>query len=118
MVESNDQLLRPWRDIVYWHAKRAMAGQAGFPLERPIWLYLEFVLPRLKSHYAKHGLKPKAPVRHQSRPDISKLARAVEDSLTTAGVYRDDMQISDEVLLKRYGEQPGVWILAGQYPGL
>lgn len=51
-----------------------------------------------------------------SRPDWDKLARAVCDSLTEAGIYKDDSQIVQGYVRKlRLGEpgaltQPGVWI--------
>lgn len=52
-----------------------------------------------------------------SPPDWDKLARAICDSLTTAGVYRDDAQIIDGRLRKlKLGEpgalsKTGAWIL-------
>jgi Holliday junction resolvase RusA-like endonuclease len=43
------------------------------------------------------------------KPDVLKLARAVEDALTGI-LYRDDAQIVTEVLRKRYGDPPRVEI--------
>ena len=91
--------------------------------DAPVYLRLEFVLPRPKYHYmrGKRGavriersacvpLTPWAkdafPV---GRPDVLKLARAVEDALTGI-LWSDDAQIVEEVLIKRYGERPGVWV--------
>lgn len=48
-------------------------------------------------------LRPSAPSRPTTRPDVLKLARAVEDALTGV-VWRDDAQITEQVLRKFYGE--------------
>ena len=45
-----------------------------------------------------------------ARPDLLKLARAVEDAIQSV-VYRNDSQIVDEVLHKRYGEPARVEVV-------
>jgi Holliday junction resolvase RusA-like endonuclease len=72
-------------------------------LEGPLALTLRFYLTRPKGHYGKKGLRPSAPEFPTVRPDVLKLARAIEDALTGT-VWRDDAQIVQEEILKLYGE--------------
>ena len=90
-----------WKRQVAAVAADAMGGA---PLmDGPLAAIFMFVQPRPKSHFGKRGLLPSAPVAPIVRPDLLKLARAVEDALTGI-VYRDDSQIVMEGLEKRYGE--------------
>lgn len=91
----------PWKRDVAQAAGVAMQGQPL--LDGPLMLGLEFYLPRPKGHYGKRGLRPSAPPIPTVKPDLLKLARAVEDALTGI-VYRDDAQVARQVLDKFYGE--------------
>ncbi len=73
-------------------------------------LDLRFVLPRPKAHLNSHGaVKSNAPGWHIKKPDVLKLARAVEDALTGV-LWQDDSQIAVETLHKAYGDKPGVTV--------
>lgn len=49
-------------------------------------------------------------------PDLDKLCRAVFDSLTNAGVWRDDCHVCNLTARKEYTDfSPGVWIYVYQY---
>ena len=81
-------------------------SEAGHYFEKgiPLGLSLEFIMPRLKSH-------PKRKIKsHVVKPDVTNLAKGVEDALN--GIcYHDDSAIIDERLRKRYalpGEEPGI----------
>ena len=77
-------------------------------LTGPLSVEIAFMLPRPKSHFTAGGrLKPNARRWPAVRPDVLKLARAVEDALTGI-VWADDAQIVDEHISKRYGVEPGV----------
>lgn len=91
---------RDWKTQV----SQAAGSQYGGDLLRgPIELTLRFFKPRPKSHYTSKGLITKsAPDEWTSKPDVLKLARGVEDSLSGI-VYADDAQIVDEHLQKRFG---------------
>lgn len=90
-----------WKDKVAQVAGEVMAGRPV--MEGPVMLGLRFYLLRPKGHVGKRGLRPKAPAFHTIKPDVLKLARAVEDALSKV-VYRDDSQIVDyDRLGKRYG---------------
>jgi len=75
---------------------------------------MTFRMPRPKSHTGAQGLTPSASnATPHTRPDVDKLARAVNDALTTAGVIYDDSQITRIIAAKRYAdphEAPGVTI--------
>lgn len=70
----------------------ARAAMTGGPIDGPVILYWLCRFARPKCHYNKSGLKPSAPEFHTQKPDISKLVRGVEDSMTGV-VFNDDSQI-------------------------
>lgn len=82
-------------------------GQPKARVEGPIFLSLEFALKRPKS------LPKTKIVHHTKRPDLSKLTRAVEDAITSAGIWADDSYVCRSYVTKRYaepGEQTGCHI--------
>lgn len=94
---------RPWKSQISSAAVDAMAGRD--PLDGPLLLELTFWVARPKGHYGSGKnagvVKGSAPFAPTVRPDVLKLARGVEDALTTI-VYRDDAQITTEILQKAY----------------
>lgn len=93
MREDNPKT-RPWRDTVAHDAVCAMGSEP--PLVGPLWVQVDFRMPRPKSHYGSgrnaNVLKPTAPIHCTTKPDIDKLLRALGDAMTTAGVWMDDSQ--------------------------
>jgi len=75
-------------------------------LEGPLRLELVFYRPRPANHYGtgrnQGRVKASAPEYPITRPDCLKQARGIEDALTGV-IWRDDSQIVDELLFKRYG---------------
>lgn len=106
---------RPWKAVVSDAAAEAMAGMPL--LDGPLMLGLEFYFPRPKGHYGTGRnagtVRASAPPIPTVKPDLLKLARAVEDALTGI-VYRDDAQIAREILDKFYGEPARVEIRVRQ----
>lgn len=100
--DSSGKAGAAWRADVAWAARAAMRDRA--PLEGALRMTLTFTRVRPKGHWGVGGLNKTgrttpAPI---TRPDVLKLARAVEDSLS--GVcYRDDSQIVHEHLVKAWG---------------
>jgi Holliday junction resolvase RusA-like endonuclease len=107
---------RPWKSDVAAAAADAMrapilsedgtrqiGSQNGALLEGPLAVVFVFYVPRPKGHFGKKGLRPAAPAHPAVRPDVLKLARAVEDACTGI-VWRDDAQIVHETIVKGYGE--------------
>lgn len=98
---------KPWQAVVSSAAQDAMinlSDDAAFIFDAALIASFRFYVPRPKSHYNSKGeLKANAPAFVTKKPDVLKLARAVEDAMTGI-VYRDDSQIVQEHLFKSYGE--------------
>lgn len=105
-VRSDNPMTRPWRSAVAFEAKQAMVGK--LPLEGPLRLTAVFQFPRPRSHYRgkSQELKAGAPLFKASKPDVSKLVRAVEDALTGI-VYCDDARIAIIETQKVYADEGG-----------
>lgn len=91
-----------WKRAV---AKVAKEAHKGPLLTGPLVATFRFFRPRPKNHFAKYSLskagsESTAP---DTRPDVLKLARAVEDALIDV-IYADDAQIVEEHLFKAWGE--------------
>jgi crossover junction endodeoxyribonuclease RusA len=99
LVESSKELPK-WRKEVTKQAALAWRGKE--PLDHPLVVAMTFTLPKPKSAPKTRRTWP------DRKPDVSKLARAVEDSMTDAGVWADDARIVDLIARKRYpGEGSG-----------
>lgn len=110
IVTDANRNSKPWQAEVKAAAVEVM-DRVGLELIcGPLAVEFTFIKPRPKGHFrtgAKaHLLRPSAPVWPSTRPDVLKLARGVEDALTGV-VWRDDAQIVEEYLFKRYGSPPG-----------
>ena len=98
---------RAWKQEVASAARAAMTNavvtDSGLLPDGPLGLHVEFFVPRPKGHYGARGLRPTAPDYPTTRPDVTKLVRAVEDALTGV-VWRDDAQVVVQTVSKHYGE--------------
>jgi Holliday junction resolvase RusA-like endonuclease len=100
---SDDNLKgRSWKNAVASSAREMYRGQL---LSGPLAVTMRFFRPRPQGHFGKSGLNKTglncpSPI---SRPDVLKLARCAEDSLTGV-LWRDDAQIVEEHLFKHWGE--------------
>ena len=99
---------KDWRGDVKVFARQAFNGA---PVQDALELRLMFVRQRPTNHYRANGaIKPKYEnATPTTKPDVLKLARAVEDALTGL-VWKDDAQIVREYLAKKYGDAPGVYV--------
>ncbi len=93
---------RDWKQQVAHAARQAYSGEL---LDGAIKLTLQFYRQRPKGHFGAKGLngQGRASLAPITRPDVLKLARAVEDSLTGV-VWRDDAQVVLQLLVKEWGE--------------
>jgi Holliday junction resolvase RusA-like endonuclease len=98
---------KDWKTDVKHEGQKNYSGE---PLTCPIRLRITFYMPRPKGHFRTgqnaHLLRDSAPMFHVTKPDALKLARGVEDALTSI-IWKDDSQIVDEQLYKCYGPKPG-----------
>lgn len=110
-VREDNANTQPWRDSVMWAARDARLRDRMEIITDPVHLYLEFRFPHLKAHRRANGeLKPNAPWIKQTSPDLDKLARAVCDAITGAGVWRDDALVAQLYCWKLYHNEPGVYV--------
>lgn len=100
MIESS-KAVKPWREAVKWATleTRSSLKSAGEEdhIAGPVAVEMVFTMPRPKS--AKNGAVP------AKRPDLSKLVRSTEDSLTDVGVWEDDSRVVECVARKVYPGQ-------------
>lgn len=91
-VRESSKYLKAWRKAIHDMALHRLND----PISVPVRVSMHFFFKRPKSHYktgyelTKAGLAQPIPKR-----DIDKLARAVNDSLVTAGVLKDDSLVYD-----------------------
>lgn len=111
-----------WQEAVKWAAVDAMLHRPHdqdvhvedaatyngdpLPLRGALVLNVTFYVKRPKAHFGTgrnaEVLKPSAPAYPTTKPDTTKLVRAIEDAMTGL-VYRDDAQLVDQHAHKRYG---------------
>jgi Holliday junction resolvase RusA-like endonuclease len=100
IVTSDNAKTKPWADSIR-HC--AMMAWDGAPIDAPIEIALEFMLPRPKAHYRRNGrLRDGVRKYHASKPDIDKLARNALDAITRAGIWVDDSRVALLNCTKRY----------------
>jgi Holliday junction resolvase RusA-like endonuclease len=87
-----------WEERVAQEAQAVTKGMLSL-MEGPLSVEIYFYLPKPKSA-RKYALPDK-------RPDLDKLIRAVLDGMSKI-VYKDDGQVTDLSVSKRYGEKPMV----------
>ena len=112
-VTPDNKKQASWMGAVADAARRVYDGPL---LTGAVSLEITFFRPRPKGHFGtgKNAavLKPSAPKYPTTRPDTVKLARAVEDALTSV-IWLDDSQVVNHVLSKRYGKCASTEICIG-----
>lgn len=105
VLDANRKVM-PWRALVAAAAQEAMSEVTSGLLTGPVAVAFTFYRQRPAGHYGTGGnsdrVRPAAPLRPVSRPDVTKLVRAAEDALTGI-VWRDDSQVVTQVARKEYG---------------
>ena len=102
IVTDANKNSQSWKQEVSAAASMAYSGKL---LEGPLFVTFSFYRVRPKGHLKKDGnLTSSAPLYPTTRPDLLKVARGIEDSLTGV-IYKDDSQIVNEVLEKLYGDK-------------
>lgn len=97
--DKNPAGLKVWRDAVAKGVKAQLPPEWE-PITKGVFLRMTFWLPRPKDRPKSIDVLPIV------RPDVDKLARAVMDSLTRSGVFKDDAQVFDMHPVKRYAIDP------------
>lgn len=103
-LQQSSKRTMPWRQEVAAVAADACEGAEGaWPVNGPVGLRVSFFLPRPTGHAGKRGLRPSAPRFPATKPDLSKLVRAIEDALTGI-VFSDDARIVWQRVEKLYAD--------------
>jgi Holliday junction resolvase RusA-like endonuclease len=107
-VTDDNAKSKGWKQEVAQAARHMYDGDL---LDGPLKLTLRFFRIRPKGHFGKSGLNGagRGSMAPTTKPDVLKLARAVEDALTGV-IWRDDAQIVVESLSKWWGEPARVEI--------
>ncbi len=113
-IDSSGAHGKTWRSDVKHFAFDVYQGPA---LKGSMWLFVRFVRTRPLAHFGtgKNAgvLKANAPLEPTTRPDATKLLRAVEDALKGV-LWVDDAQVQPGPLgldMKVYGENPGARVV-------
>lgn len=124
-VTDDNPHARSWKGDVAAAGHEAMARAGGTArgadydqatplLAGPLGLAVTFTLARPKGHFGTGrnagAVKASAPFYPTVKPDCTKLLRAVEDALTGV-VWRDDAQVVEQSVTKRYGEPEGAAVV-------
>ena len=103
VIDDNRKVM-PWRVSVAAAAQTAMLDTPL--LTGPLCVAFTFYVQRPQGHFGTGRnagtVKGSAPRRPVTRPDVTKLIRAVEDACTSI-VWRDDSQICTQVGRKFFG---------------
>lgn len=113
IVTPASKFTRPWMA----HVKAVAQGVFSGELELgPVELCIEFHLLRPGGHYKSDGIalstQGRRKTHHISKPDTTKLLRAIEDALTGI-LWKDDTQVVSQQTRKCYvhqWEQPGALV--------
>ena len=93
--------VKPWRFAVSQAALET--GHEMFT--GPVYVWITFLFPRLKSHLNTKGIiKPNAPFHKISKPDIDKLCRSTLDGITGV-LLKDDSQVASLMATKQYANE-------------
>ena len=85
-------------------------GQIERPLDGPIVLECQFVMPIPKSATKKQRSAMQAgDIKHTKKPDLDNCCKFVKDCLNDLA-WRDDSQVVQLVAVKQYGAEPCTWI--------
>jgi len=112
-----------WKQQVAFFARKHICERslAGFPIppKVPLRCRVVFVIQRLASHYGTGRFagvpKPSAPIFPTTKPDSTKLMRALEDALTGV-LWHDDSQVVAPLPVRIYGDKPGARVIVDHMP--
>lgn len=90
-----DHPIHAYRSAIQLAASQAMQGRA--PFEGPVRLSVTLLFPRPKSHTKKQ----RASLAHIQKPDLTNIAKGIEDALNGV-VWLDDSQIVVLVMQKSW----------------
>lgn len=87
--------------------------QPAQPIAGAVSLALEFTWPWLRGHskqFKSAGMQP-----HTSRPDLTNVAKTLEDRLVALRFIEDDSRVVELILVKYWGDEPGIGVSITPY---
>lgn len=99
---------KPWQDWITFSVKITANRRGLIPWSGPVGLRLLFTFEPGEFYKRDGNFNP---VWYPKKPDLDKLARAVQDALTGI-LYKDDCQVCCLSVQKQYGLREGVSIEA------
>lgn len=115
-VTHADKRFRPWSSEC---KAAAMEAAKGLVLTGPVLLIVRVVRDRPKGHYGTgrnaDQVRDSAPSYPATKPDLTKIVRAVEDSLTGI-LWRDDSQVVRQITSKDWGTPERVEVTVAEWP--
>lgn len=96
-----------WEQTIGWQVRKQLAGFAASGLALPM-PFLGRVIIGMRFNFTKPTSTPKRVTHKLKKPDYDNLAKCVTDALQVSeggiGVFRDDSQVTDAIILKRFAE--------------
>lgn len=92
-----------WKSMLVLQAR---AHRPEAPLEGPVAVSIDFLMPRPKSLMRKSD--PDGEIWHTAKPDRDNLEKAALDALGQDGWWRDDAQVCEGSVRKLYHAKSGV----------
>lgn len=86
-----------WKGLIAYYAK---CETPATPIEGPVRVDADFYFPR--PGRLLRAKDPAGPIRHVAKPDRDNLDKALLDTLTTLGFWRDDAQVCEGEVRKFY----------------
>lgn len=112
--------LKKYREHVAAVARKEAQAIGWKMLEGGVDLEVTILYQRPDGHLKKNrSLRKGRPVHKQSKPDLDKLLRAINDALAMAEIFKDDSQVVNVAIHKRYakdGEVHGALIVVRETP--
>jgi Holliday junction resolvase RusA-like endonuclease len=106
IIDASGKKGKDWRNLVASTAQDAFTE----PMHGPLRLDVHFVLPYRKLDLDKNGIPKKtAPFWHVTKPDTTKMLRAIEDAIKGIA-WIDDSQVASQYATKTYGQTPGATV--------
>lgn len=94
----------PWQDRI---ALAIQSHMPPTPALGPFEIDVTFMFLRPKSHAGAKGLRASAPRHHTSRTDVDNLLKSLFDALTHCGLWRDDAQVTQVLVRKKWAATGG-----------
>ncbi|MCP4833087.1 MAG: RusA family crossover junction endodeoxyribonuclease [Gammaproteobacteria bacterium] len=112
----NPSTAKKWKLLVGSEVLQEFGRHGQTRMMGAVSLRLEFFLKRPKSHFGtgknQDTLKASAPEYCTKKPDLDNIVKAVLDALTNHGIWKDDSQVVQLLVLKRWADgcDNGVYI--------